>query len=375
MKILYISDSRIPGEKANSIQVVKTCEAFAKKSCEVTLLVPDRESKRDPEEVWSYYGVKTPFEIRWLRTLDLRIIRPKEKPSKFGLWFFLSTGTFGMSVIKFLSKHRDYDVIYTRHEPTVFAIKKISRVKDLPPVVYEAHNYSDSRARLVRGCDKMVTITRALADLYSKKTRVPVLVAPDAVDLESFDLGITKEQARKKLNLKEKKIVTYTGQPFPWKGVHTLIEAAKDIDATVLLVGGEERHLKSLRAKAPHNVGFVGQVPPTRVPLYLAASDVLVLPNTKDRVSREYTSPLKLFEYMASGRPIVASDLPSLREVINDDSAFFFEPENPTSLVEAIKEALSKEGEKRAKKAKERVMEYTWDKRVKKIIGFLTALK
>ena len=113
------------------------------------------------------------------------------------------------------------------------------------------------------------------------------------------------------------------------------------------------------------------------MPHYLASADLLLLPNKKgDPVSEFYTSPMKLFEYMASGVPIVASNICSLREVLEENSAFIFEPNNPSDMARVIKFAIGNEIEskKRADNAKELSKEYAWNKRAEKIIGFIKEL-
>ena len=114
-----------------------------------------------------------------------------------------------------------------------------------------------------------------------------------------------------------------------------------------MIVGGlaGEPDLARVRALAervaPGRVTFIGQVDPPRVPALLRSADVLVLPNTPGRASSAYTSPLKLFEYMASGRPIVASDLPALREVLRpDDNAVLVEAGDPEALASGLARVL-----------------------------------
>ena len=106
----------------------------------------------------------------------------------------------------------------------------------------------------------------------------------------------------------------------------------------------------------------------------MKAADALVLPNKKEeKISELYTSPLKLFEYMASGRPIIASDLPSLREVLDENSAVFFESGDSSQLAESIKNILNNEnlGRSISSRAFEKVKNHTWENRAKKILDFV----
>ena len=144
-------------------------------------------------------------------------------------------------------------------------------------------------------------------------------------------------------------VVGYAGHLYPWKGPDVLLAALERLPGVrALIVGGlaGEPDLDRVRALAdrvaPGRVTFAGQVDPPRVAGLLRQADVLVLPNTPSRVSAAYTSPLKLFEYMASGRPIVASDLPALREVLRpDENAILVEAGNADALAAGICAACS----------------------------------
>lgn len=346
-KLIYIANARIPTEKAHGVQIMKMCGAFAGQGIEVELVVPGRKTpiKEDP---FKYYGVKDDFKIRKLWCLDA---------VKFGrVGFWIEALTFTCAVFCHTLAKGGPDVIYyTRDESMAFCLKLLGK-----KTVWEAHMGQKNlfvRALIIFKVP-LVAISKGLKDLYAK-LGVPIdriAVAPDGVDLDQFDLDISKEKAREKLGLdNNSKLVVYTGSRFSWKGVDTL-EKAGD-----LLPNGIE-------------VLIVSGKPYTEIPLYLKAADVLVLPNTaKEKISNRYTSPMKLFEYMASGRPIIASDLPSIREVLDESAAYFFEPDRPESLKEVIMEALKDEADsmKRAGNALRRVKEYSWEKRGQKIMNFI----
>src|ERR1700683_1585425 len=106
-----------------------------------------------------------------------------------------------------------------------------------------------------------------------------------------------------------------------------------------------------------------------------AAADVLVLPNSgKYSISVRDTSPLKLFTYMASGKPIVASDLPSIREVLTDETATFFKADDPEDLARAINHVCGSNADAnvRALNARREVQRYTWDARARVIFTSVT---
>ena len=120
---------------------------------------------------------------------------------------------------------------------------------------------------------------------------------------------------------------------------------------------------------------MAGYRPPSEIPLWLKAADVLVLPNSaKKDISKFYTSPMKLFEYMASKRPIVASNLPSLREILNKENAILLvEPDNPEALAQGIKQAMEDRNlvQTITQNAYDDVQNYTWEKRAEKILKFI----
>ena len=179
-------------------------------------------------------------------------------------------------------------------------------------------------------------------------------------------------------------VVGYAGHLYPWKGPDVLIAAIERLPGVrALVVGGlaGEADLERVRALAdriaPGRVTFAGQVDPPRVAGLLRQADVLVVPNTPGRVSAAYTSPLKLFEYMASGRPIVASDLPALREVLRpDENAVLVEAGDAGSLAAGLARVLGDAAlaSRLAAQAREDVREWTWARRAERIEALLEAV-
>ena len=138
------------------------------------------------------------------------------------------------------------------------------------------------------------------------------------------------------------------------------------------MVGGDSSEKIEIKSRYPTaDIIITGRRSHGQVPVYLKAADALILPNKKgNQTSAYYTSPLKLFEYMASQRPIVASDLPSIREVLNETNAVMVEPDNPEALAAGIKLVLedSRLADKLARQALVDASNYTWQKRAEKIL-------
>jgi glycosyltransferase involved in cell wall biosynthesis len=232
--------------------------------------------------------------------------------------------------------------------------------------------------------DGLVVITRQLKSL-STGLGMPertVCVAPDGVDAKRLCQNLDRMEARKALQIPlDKIVVCYTGHLFTWKGVHVLVESGQYLpdEYWIYIVGGTVSDQQALRqymaARRLKNVVLVGHVPYTEVPDYLAAADVVVLPNTSQRrISRDYTSPLKLFEYMGAKRPIVASDLPSLTEVLrHGENAVLVRPDDPQCLAQGIVRVIQDPDIARrlSETAYTDVQHYTWEARAAKVFDFV----
>jgi glycosyltransferase involved in cell wall biosynthesis len=180
-------------------------------------------------------------------------------------------------------------------------------------------------------------------------------------------------------------IVAYAGHLYAWKGVDILLEALASLpDVDGLIVGGHEREPDLARTRAvaervgvASRVTFTGLVEPPQVRDLLARASVLVLPNPASAVSSRFTSPLKLFEYMAAGRPIVASDLPALREVLSpDENAVLVTPGSAPALAAGIRQVIDDPAlaSRLALHALETVADFSWDRRAERLDALLTAV-
>lgn len=361
MKLLYIANARLPTDNAHGVQIIKTCEALAKAGADVTLLRPWRINPHKGD-IYERYRVERNFKIVALPSLDISI---------FGwLGFWVQMLTFSLSVFVYLLSHH-FDVVYSRDEVPLFFSSFLAR-----RYFWESHSgrYNALIAHLSQRLSGLVVITQGLSEFYQKKgvDVSKILVAADAVSLEDFAVTETKEESRLRLGLpQDKKIALYIGKLDGWKGIETLCEASMYLpeDIHVAVIGGEPDEIVRLKKDSP-TVTFLGWRPYKELPDNQAAADVLVLPNSgRTEVSARFTSPLKLFTYMAAGKPIVASDLPSIREVLDDRSAFFFAPDNARSLAETVSAVLINplEAEERARAARTSVEKYTWDARARMI--------
>ena len=375
MKILYIANIRLPTEKAHGIQIMKMCEAFAGLGHEIELVVPWRFNwiKTEPFE---YYGVKKNFKITKLPSLDTVWL------GRIGFW--VQSFTFA-EVSVWYALFKKADIVYSRDELSLFNLGFFKK-----NLFWEAH---DGRLNfiiknIIKRCAGIITITEGLKDFYARNgtAREKIFVAPDGVDLEKFTINLNKKECRERFSLPQnKKIIMYTGHLYDWKGSDILLETAREFESKnseseslFVFVGGTKKDIEIFKSKAESvklsNIKILGHKPHYDIPYYLKAADVLVLPNRGDNdISRRYTSPMKLFEYMASGNPIVASDLPSIREILNETNAVLVKPDDSKELADGVIKVLRDDdlSGKISKQALEDIKEYTWQKRADKIISFI----
>lgn len=371
MKITYVANIRVPSERAHAIQIMKMCETFAALGNDVELLVPDKRSKHsrigETEDPFAYFGVRPLFSVTRLGWRHY---------SEHKLGSFLGFLQFSMLALARVWRTRP-DIVYSRDESIVYSFSFF-----IDNLVWETHGWKRNArvARIGRRVKKIVAITEAAKKRYLESgfAGATILVAPDGVD-DSFFAPVDKGEARRELGLPVgATIALYAGLLDKWKGYKTLLAASPRLTSSgvsVVVVGGTDEQIAPLRAAHPE-VTFTGFIPYRRLPLVQAAADVLVIPNSAASVvSAEYTSPLKLFAHMAAERPIVVSDIASLREVLDDASAYFFAPDDSEALARAVVLALSDTdgAARRARHAKELVRRYTWERRAENILSFICA--
>jgi glycosyltransferase involved in cell wall biosynthesis len=289
---------------------------------------------------------------------------------------------FFSSIYTFL-KRSSFDIVMTRNIYYALLSTKLGI-----PTIYEAHHPPKNKAahlsfKAVAGSGHLisfVTISQALANQFLELGLSPekLLVLHDGVDLERFYPALSKEEAKSRTGLPlGQKIVCYCGHLYEGRGIDLLLEASLRLkDVLFIVVGGMakdiERYREMARVKDARNFILKGFVPYAVVPAYLFAADLLVMPYTSrmtdvtGRVVAGFTSPIKMFEYMASERPIVATKLPPIEEVLKDgENAILVEPDNLAALISGIEKALNAPElcDKLASRAASQVKSYTWKER------------
>lgn len=378
MRLIYITNSRIPTTKAHGFQIMKMCEAFAREGVNVELWIPRRINPIKDSQ-FNYYGIKESFGIKKIPVFDLIPLYWILGP----LANFIESFSFAIFNVWQLRK-TDFDLIYSRDQFTLWLLSFLNY-----KFVYEMHampRHPGFYRRIWRKAYKIITITAVLKNAVVKEGAefAKILVAHDGVDLDAFNaVSQSAEELKTELGLpKEQFLAGYVGKFKTLeqeRGLKTMIEALSLLgnEIKMAFVGGEEAELKEYKSLAQRfNVlsrcVFVGYQPYNRMVKYMKAMDAVVLPSP-DNPLAYYSSPLKTFEYMASGRPIIVSDLPALREVLNDKNALFFKPENGDDLARAVKmlKASPTLGYHLSQQALADVKNYTWTNRAKNILEFM----
>ncbi len=369
--IWYIFHGRFPSEKAASLWTRETARAMREAGASVTILAPRRLGvSAGPSHLLH-------TEVAYLKTLDFFGIPPLRS-----LAFWISSVTFGVTTLIYLLRHaQKTDAIFS-NEPQAMSLVSLF----FPHCFYELHVFPTRKTflfrTLLRRMRGIVAITAWMANELTRTFAIAprrIIHVPGGVDVTAFSIDMEKEEARKTLNLPlDAPIVLYTGHLYEWKGVETLAQAAVLLQgsALVVFVGGTLADVATFSRKygSSPRIKIIGHQPHEKIPLWQRAADILVLPTSgKASIGRHYTSPMKLLEYMASGRPIVASDLPSTREVVSENTAMLAEADDPHSFARAIKALLADEaeGERLAREARKRVEQFTWAKRGETIVEFI----
>jgi glycosyltransferase involved in cell wall biosynthesis len=206
------------------------------------------------------------------------------------------------------------------------------------------------------------------------------VIAPNGVELERFASIPDPERARQTLGFRDAPTVLCAGHLYAGRGVDLFLALAEALpDAHFVWVGGRASDVEEWKRKAARlsNVTFVGFVPNVELPRYLAAADVLLMPYARsilgssgDASSASVASPMKMFEYMAAGRAILTSDLPVIREVLDNSSAAFAPPEDAPAWTAALKSLLADPARRAAlaSTARREVEKYAWLARAEKIL-------
>jgi glycosyltransferase involved in cell wall biosynthesis len=374
MRIAAITNSRIPSATANSIQALKVCDALQQSGHSVRLIAPAEGPKVSWDELSRHYGVRHAFELEWLPS------RRSLKRLDFVWYAHLAAQRFRSNLI------------YTWLPQTAAVEAWLGQ-----QVVLEMH--ADVAGLLGawwlrRFCRstanrRLLVTTKALSDALQRSTRIRfenslIQVAPNAVDLERYANLPSPDEARSRLQLRPGTTVGFTGHFYSGRGIELLYEIARALpDLNFLWVGGTLEAVREWQTRlsmdGQSNVTLTGFVENSALPMYQAAADILLMPYGRAVAASsgqniaEVINPMKMFEYMAAGRAILTSDLPVIREVLDETQAVFCPPGDAVAWIAAVVQ-LASDPDRRAElaeNARRHVETRTWLAREQKALqGF-----
>jgi glycosyltransferase involved in cell wall biosynthesis len=367
---------------------MQMCESFSNFFDEVELWTSrshNTEELKKIKDVFAYYSLKKSFTIKSFFQFDSIILR---NLNEF-IWANIKGLIFALNICMHLVKYRNSDdiIIYTRdwYLLMIFQILKKIRIVN-NKIFYESHKFSKLIIRFAREIDGLIVINRHLRDLYKKNGIENILIAHDGVNMSTFRYDEENSQIIDQLEIfKNKKVLTYIGSFKTLgneKGIEDIIKAIpylKDkkvsfafIGGPMGLVNGYLNLAKSLNI-ALERLIFIDRQPIAYMKFYMKQSKALLMPFPFTQHYAYYMSPLKMFEYMTSKVPIIASNLPSILEVLRDrENAIICEPDNPKDIAQKIEYILENDCTQIANRAFDDVTEFTWEKRAEKIHKFMT---
>ena len=370
MRLLYAFPEPLPLPKARGIQVAWMIDALCAAGVEVSLAhVPVAHTH-------PLSPLKKP-----LAPSNLQIVSVvRHWPFPFGRWH--SVTRFTDLLVRWIDTHpaNRPDIIFVRHLKLAYRLLKARQ--DFP-LIYEAHECFAETApadkRNALAAQEAYVLARATGVVFisgavQSALQRQYVVTPHQTVLHS-GVEIPNSTVEKDWDNCKKHIV-YAGSFFGWKGVDDLIDAAADLPGyRITLIGGDASEIARLQeriAPAGAEVKLLPRLSTDRVMAHLQNACIAVLPNRAEGVS-QFTSPLKLFEYMGAGCALVASDLPSIREVLSQDEAAWFQPGDPISLRNALRQlGNAPETAKAQGSALRHLAEnYTWHSRAKSLARFV----
>jgi glycosyltransferase involved in cell wall biosynthesis len=330
VRILHLYRPSLPGVRAQAVQVVHTCHALARRGHEVTLFCDavDGQPLADGTEALASFALDP------VPGLHLEIAPTSWRPGA-SLWFRVKVRAWVTQALQAPAEAAP-SLVYLR-EPRYAAM-----IPHQVPLVVEAH---DCLAEIAREAgEDPKPVYQGEAALYERAHAVVANSGGTLATLESLYPGLpqfrrvvhngTRLDRAVQRTPAAVPLVGYTGSSAKLLGLDTVLASMErwPAGASLEVVGG-------VPGEVPATVNVVPAVPYGQLPEWLARYHALLLPLDTSVRSRIFTSPLKLWDYLATGIPIVAADVPSIRE-IGGDVLHYYSPGDPVSLAAAVTEAL-----------------------------------
>lgn len=385
VRIGYIWPRPIPSRETDTQQVMKTVDALSTEGAELDLIVPESRRMRAlglaafEAELRAFYSLHAP-----LRLVPLRGVEPSR--------FEIERPVHSLLACASVPRGR-YDVLYSRSrsttvlnalrgQPVVFETYRLLG-KDSPALVHVLAALA--RRRNLLG---VVTHSQLSADSLAGRGFPRHKLAPihNGYDPDDLQPALDREQARAELGLdRERTLCCYTGHVRARKGMAALLEtAALAPEVEFLIAGGNPDDVRQLAKQcdrsALRNVRLLGWRPAAELRPLLYAADVLIIPPSQVPL-REFgrtVLPMKIFSYLAAGRPIVAPDLPDLTEVLeHEKSALLVPADDAPAAARAIQRIAAEPAlaARLGRGALERSAGLTWRARARKILAQIALWK
>ncbi len=223
-----------------------------------------------------------------------------------------------------------------------------------------------------------------LLDIHPYLSSIIIEVHHDAVDIERF-ANANLDHAKKKVELKlnpDRKVVMYVGHLYKGRGIELIEQLAQALpEIDFIIIGGTEKDLIYRKTQSlqmgTSNLVYYGFIPNAQLQHYYGIADLLLMPYQRQVTvsgggdTAQWMSPMKTFEYMATGKPLISSDLPVLREVLDDQVAILVEPDKLEEWKSSIQNTLTNEtlANKISTNARQKAERNTWESRARKILG------
>jgi len=380
-KVVYISDQQYPIEKADSEQVMNTVAALGAAGLDITLIIPRNWRNfgtpkfMRQQKLTHFYGVNNHFKMKEMVGFPFTRLRLEKYSHCF--------------VAPLWAKYSGCHIVFTRNLLSAF----LSLLLGLK-IIFETYRHYTNRNSvigklLVKKSHDPAFLGIITHSTLSKESLLKlgidgqkVAVIHNGFNPNLFDKRLTKQRARKLLQLSEQeKIACYSGRLDKEKGIESLITLAeKTPEITYLFIGKTQKDppdwiSQTARLKGLRNVRLIAWMQCRALTRYLIAADVLLIPPTSAPLTKfgKTVLPLKLFLYLAAGRPILAPALPDIADILNEKNAMIIEPDNSEDGSHAIRMLFSNKilADRLARSAKITSANFTWQKRGQKIIGFI----
>jgi glycosyltransferase involved in cell wall biosynthesis len=380
LRVAYLSDQQYPNEKADAEQVVNTVSALAAEGLDIRLIIPRGwrtlgvPKRRRVEKLRGFYGLAESLRTTELITLPSLPLRPEKQ-------------THGI-LAPLWARLGGYQLVYTRNPLPAYVATLLGL-----PVVFETYRIHRSTSPVGRWLGRWSRSRRLLGIIthssISSDGLVGCGVEPNKIraihngfNPALFEDALSRAEARRRLGLPvDGKIACYAGRMDRRKGIGSLLELAQRTpEITYWLIGKSQQDREGWVARwvAEQGVTNVRRIPwMTEESLveYLWAADALLIPPTAQPLHRygKTVLPMKLFKYLAAGRPILAPELPDTEDVLNDRNAVLVAPDELEAAADAVRRIVDDAAlsTSLATQARTDARDLTWEARARRIIAFI----